>query len=203
MSPGEPIAPPLYRVAPPDGLNVSVRPEPVMARQLTIRPDGHISFDLIGDVQVEGKTVDEIRVEIQRRLREFIVSPDVTVELTATNSRRYYIFGEVRAPGSYPLLGRTTAVEALAQARGETRFASLNSARLVRYMPENSGVYGVRYSDIMKRGDPRTNYELQPDDVIYMPPTTSARIGYAIQVIFFPIQQILGLGGRVARSAGF
>lgn len=201
MSVGAPTAPPLYRVAPPDVLAVTVRPEPVMARQVTIRPDGHISFDLVGDVDVEGKTVDEIRVEIQTRLAEFIVSPDVTVELVTTNSRRYYIFGEVRSPGSYALLGRTTAIEALAQARGETRYASLNAARLVRYMPENTGVYGIRYADIMKRGDPGTNYELQPDDVIYVPPGLSAKIGYAIQIIFFPVQQILGLGGSVARAA--
>ena len=48
---------------------------------------------------------------------------------------------------------------------------------------------------IARLGDSTTNYELQPGDVIYVPPGVSARIGFALGVIFFPIQQIIGLGG--------
>jgi hypothetical protein len=61
-------------------------------------------------------------------------------------------------------------------------------------------VFEVRFADIAYQGVPDTNYVLQDGDVIYVPPNLSARIGFAIQVIFFPVQQILGLGGSAART---
>lgn len=182
-----------YRVSPPDVLMITARPEPVVEREVTIRPDGRISFDLIGDVEVEGRTIEEIRSEITQRLKAYIVSPDVTVELRTSLSRRYYVFGEVLRPGSYPLVGRVTAIEALAAASGETRMAAVNSSRLVRVSSESSQIFPLRLEDIRHFGDGSTNYELRPGDVIIVPPSTSARIGYAISGFFFPLQAVLGL----------
>lgn len=190
-----------YRIAPPDLLRIDVRPEPVISRAVVVRPDGRISFDLIGDVEVEARTVEEIRAEITQRISEFIVSPDVTVELTESRSRRYYVVGQVNRPGSFPLIGRVTAVEALASSSGGTLFASLNSSRLVRVSAEDAGVFAVRFSDITERGDGRTNYELKPGDIIYVPPNLSARIGLAIQNILFPVQSIVGLGRTAVGTA--
>ena len=59
-----PYTEPEYRVAPPDQISVTVRPAPEIERQFTIRPDGFIAMDLIGDVFVQGKTIIEIRDEI-------------------------------------------------------------------------------------------------------------------------------------------
>jgi polysaccharide export outer membrane protein len=188
-----------YRLAPPDVLRITVRPEPVIERELTIRPDGRISFDLVGEVLVEGETVEEVRAAMTAALTRYIVSPTVTVTLTASNSRRYYVFGEVGNPGSFALIGRVTAVEALATAGGSTRFAAANSARLVRSSSETPLVYPVRFDDITQRGDSTTNYELRPGDVVYVPPSTSARIGYAIATFFFPLQAILGLAAPATR----
>ncbi len=187
-----------YRLAPPDVLQVTVRPEPVIERDVTVRPDGRISFELIGDVQVEGKTVDEVRAEITGLLQQYIVSPTVTVTLTSSNSRRYYVFGEVNRPGAYPLVGRVTAVDALAQAAGETRFAALNAARLVRGGGEQPQVFPLRFVDITQSADASTNFELRPGDVVYVPPSTSARIGNAIAMMFYPLQQIIGFGASAA-----
>jgi polysaccharide export outer membrane protein len=186
-----------YRVAPPDVLRITVRPDPAIERELTIRPDGRISLDLIGDVVVEGKSVDEIRGEILARIKEYIVSPEVSVVLATSASRRYYVFGEVLRPGAYPLIGRVTAIDALASAAGETRFSALNSSRLVRVSPEASQIFPVRLRDIRESGDASTNYELRPGDVIFVPPSTPARIGYAISMVFLPLQAILGLAQPV------
>jgi polysaccharide export outer membrane protein len=183
-----------YRLAPPDVIRITVRPEPVMERELMVRPDGRISFDLIGDVQVEAKTVEEVRAEVTTLLSRYLVSPTVSITLVSSNSRRYYVFGEVNRPGAYPLVGRVTAVDALAQAAGNTRFAALNSARLVRGGPEQSVVFPLRFEDITHSADASTNFELRPGDVVYVPPSTAARIGYAISLIFFPLQQIIGIG---------
>jgi len=118
LEPGAPVNEPEYRIAPPDTLQITVRPEPVITRDVQVRPDGKISFDLIGEIDVYGKTVAEIRDDITQRIREFIVAPDVTVTLMASNSRRYYVFGEVGRPGVYPLEGEVRVIEAIAQAGG-------------------------------------------------------------------------------------
>ncbi len=200
-SPGVPSLQAEYRVAPPDVLEVTVRPDPQIQRELTVRPDGRVSFDLIGDIEARGRTVEEIRIEIATRLKEYIVQPDVTVLLKVSNSRSFFILGEVNRPGAYPIIGDVTAVHALAAAGGPTRMAATDSARLVRPSPEGELTYPIHFSAITESGYGHTNYLLQPGDVVYVPPNLSARIGYAIQLIFFPIQQVLGLGGTVINAA--
>ena len=194
-NPGMPSLQAEYRIAPPDTLTITVRPEPQIVREVVVRPDGRISFDLIGDVDVRGRTVEEVRAEISHRLKEFIVQPDVTIELKKSESRIFYVFGEVIRPGAYPLIGDVTAVYALGMAGGSTKFASEDSSTLVRPSPEGRLVYPVYFKAITRDGQGRTNYSLQPGDVIYVPPTVSAYIGYAIQNIFFPLTALLGIGG--------
>lgn len=198
---GRPTAPSMeaeYHIAPPDTLTIVVRPEPAIEREVVVRPDGRISLDLIGDVEVRGRTVQDVRTEVTRRLKEFIVQPDVNVTLTKSESRTFYVFGEVVRPGAYPLIGDVTALYALGIAGGSTKFADENSAKLVRPGPEGQRTYPVYLKEISRYGDGTTNYPLQPGDVIYVPATISGTIGYAIQTIFFPIQAFMGLGGNQA-----
>jgi len=196
--PGIPTTQTEYLIAPPDTLTVIVRPEPEIKRELVVRPDGRISLDLIGDVEVRGRTVADVRNEITRRLKEFIVQPDVTVTLTRSESRIFYVFGEVVRPGAYPLIGDQTALYALGMAGGSTKFADENNARLVRPTPEGKLVYPVYYRAMTRDGEGQTNYALQPGDVIYVPPSPFAMVGYAIQTITYPITAILGIGGSQA-----
>jgi len=196
--PGVPATQSEYLIAPPDTLSVIVRPEPEIKRDLMVRPDGRISLDLIGDVEVRGRTVADVRAEITRRLKEFIVQPDVTVTLTRSESRTFYIFGEVMRPGAYPLIGDVTALYALGMAGGSTKFADENDSRLVRPSPEGKLVYPVYYKSMTRDGEGQTNYMLQPGDVIYVPPSIFAMIGYTIQTITYPITAIMGIGGSQA-----
>jgi polysaccharide export outer membrane protein len=195
-----PVARPLeatvYRVAPPDVLSIGIgsTSEPEIRRDVAVRPDGRISFDLIGDVEVEGKTIQEIRADIRDRAARFYVDPAVAVSLVSSESRRIYILGQVRAPGAYSLVGRVTAIEALARAGDANPLADPNAARLIRPSPEGRAVYPVHYEDIVTGVDDSTNYELEPGDMIYVPPRTAAGIGLLLQALLFPLRQITGLG---------
>ncbi len=190
--PGTPTDQVEYHVAPPDVLNISIRPEPEITRDVVVRPDGRISFDLIGDLFVQGKTLEEIRRDITDQAEKFILNPDVTVILSESNSRQYYVFGEVNSPGAYPLVGDVSMVNALASAGGPTQYAKLDAAWLVRPTEGDSLAYEVDFEAITRRGDATTNYELQPGDVVYVPPVLMVRVGYVVGQIFFPFQQILG-----------
>jgi polysaccharide export outer membrane protein len=174
-----------------------VRPAPEITRDVTVRPDGKISFELVGDVEVAGKTVREVRANIEQRLKEFVVHPDVTVVLAQSTSRRFYVLGEVRGPGSYSLIGQVSALHAIAGAGGVTQFANKDGIRLVR--PGTPGAaYAVDFEKISQYGDAQTNFQLEPGDVIYVPPNAFAQVGYAIGIVLFPIQQIVGLGSGFA-----
>jgi polysaccharide export outer membrane protein len=200
-APGRPEVEPDYRVAPPDKLGITVRPAPEIVRDVTVRPDGKISFDLVGDIAVAGKTIEQIRSEIEERLKEFVVHPQVSVLLSESSSRRFYVLGEVRAPGAYTLIGNVSALHAISNAGGVTHFANKDGIRLVR--PGTPGAaYKVDFEQISQYGDARTNYPLQPGDVIYVPPNGFAQVGYAIGIVLFPIQQILGLGSGFAYYGG-
>jgi polysaccharide export outer membrane protein len=199
--PGQPSLQAEYHIAPPDVLEITVRPEPLIEREVAVRPDGRISFDLIGDVDARGRTIPELRTEIAARLKEYIVQPDVTVQLKTSASRTYFIFGEVARPGAYPIIGDVTAVHALGVAGGATRMASLDSSRLVRPSTEGELTYPIYFEAITESGYGQTNYLLQPGDVVYVPPNAFAKVGYAMGVVFFPLQQILGLGGTVVNAA--
>src|SRR5262245_62575524 len=152
---GRPNAPSMqaeYHIAPPDTLTIVVRPEPAIEREVVVRPDGRISLDLIGDVEVRGRTVEDVRTEVTRRLKEFIVQPDVTVALTKSESRMFYVFGEVGRPGAYPLIGDVTALYALGMAGGSTKFGDEDDATLGRPSPEGKLVYPVDYRQITLNG---------------------------------------------------
>jgi polysaccharide export outer membrane protein len=200
-NPGQPSLQAEYHIAPPDVLEITVRPEPLIEREVAVRPDGRISFDLIGDVEARGRTIPELRTEIAARLKEYIVQPDVTVQLKSSASRTYFVFGEVARPGAYPIIGDVTAVHALGVAGGATRMASLDSSRLVRPSSEGELTYPIYFGAITEAGYGQTNYLLQPGDVVYVPPNGFAKVGYALGIVFVPLQQILGLGGTVVNAA--
>ena len=92
---------------------ITLRPEPGLSRQVTVRPDGYISFDLIGDLKVEDRTINEIRQLLTTQIREYIVSPDVTVELLQSNSRlvggadpRLPVRARLMAEANHPGIGK-------------------------------------------------------------------------------------------------
>jgi len=123
------------------------------------------------------------------------------VTLEGTRSRRYYVFGEVNRVGSYPLMGRVTAVEGLAMAGGGTRLAALNMARLSRPATDGPSIYPIQYEDITQSADARTNYELQPGDVIYVPPSRTGIEAIPLPRSSDPLLVIIGMGRTGVRSS--
>jgi polysaccharide export outer membrane protein len=189
-----------YRVGPPDQLLVSVLPEPLLERTVTVRPDGMISFDLVGDVLASGRSLDEIAADIQGKIEEYKRGARVTVALSGSLSSSITILGEVRAPTNFPLDRDMRVVEAIGRVGGNTIFANKPEARVIRTREGQTTVLPVDLAAI-ERGDLRTNVWLMRGDVVFVPPTILARIGYAIAALTFPLQAILGSGiGGIAAT---
>ncbi len=201
-SPGAP--PPLpgksvetYRVRPPDQLTIAILPEPVIERTVTVRPDGMISVDLLGDVPVAGRTTEEIAADIQTRISRYKRDASVTVALAVSRSTEITVLGEVFNPSVFPLERETRVIEAIGAVGGLTNFAKRREIRVIRSGDNSTNVYLVNVEAI-RNGDLSTNIFLEGGDIIYAPPTGTATVGYGIQSLLFPFQQLLGFGTSVS-----
>jgi len=189
-----------YVVGAPDTLHVTILPDPAIERDVTVRPDGMISLDLIGDVPAAGRSVGEIASDVEQRIARFKRGAAVTVSLVAANSNSISVLGEVRTPQSFPLLKQTRVAEAIARVGGLAYTGSESRIRVVRSGSGEAVVYRVDLSAI-QGGDQRTNIVLAEGDIVYVPPTFWARIGYAVQAVLFPFNPLLGVGTTVAGVA--
>lgn len=197
-----PIAPPItgYIVGAPDLLAVSILPEPEINREVRVRPDGMISIDLIGDIQAAGRTPFEIAQTIQDSIGRFKRDASVNVSVVESPSQYLTIYGEVARPGTFELATETRVTEAIGQVGGALPFASLNNIRIIRTNGSKTEVIQVRLGDIQK-GDLSTNMVVEEGDLIVVPPTWLARVGYVVQMIFFPFQPVLTTAGSVGGTA--
>ena len=188
-----------YRIGPPDGLDITVLPDPVIQRNVVVRPDGMISIDLVGDVPVAGRTTDEVARDIQQRIGRFKRDASVNVSLTASRSTEITVLGEVGRQTTFALAKETRLIEALGTVGGVKRFGDKENIRLIRF---SEGETQVHIADMaaIEHGDLSTNFLLQGGDVIVVPPTAWAEVGYAMQVLFYPFQQLLGMGSRVTTT---
>jgi len=197
---GPPAAPPIegYVVGPPDQLIILIMPEPEIVRNVRVRPDGMISVDLIGDVQASGRTPSQIAQTIQNEIRRFKRDAIVSVAVETSASQFVTIYGEVGSPGLFVLETETRVSEAIGRVGGTRPFAKLSGVRIIRPTGSSAELIEVRLDNI-RDGDLSTNFVVEKGDLIVVPPTALARIGYAMQMLFFPFQPLLS-GASTAGS---
>jgi polysaccharide export outer membrane protein len=163
--PPRPRAPSAYRIVPGDVLEILVWREETISGPVTVRPDGMVSVSLIGDVQAEGTTPEELSGEIEKRLLRFIESPKVVVRV-GQSARRFYVVGNVNSPGMYSLLPQQTLVQAIALSGGFSQFADRGSIRIMRQAgPQVEAEYD--YDRIVSGADP--DVMLETNDTIVVP----------------------------------
>jgi polysaccharide export outer membrane protein len=153
---------------PGDKLRIEVYRDAQLSQSLQVRPDGKITMPLIGDVPAEGRTSAELRDALVASLKEFNTNPVVTVIVVETVPPVFYVMGEVNTPGTFPIKGQVSAVQALAMAGGFKDFAKTKSIKILR-----KGSAGLQqnlkfnYKDAAEgKGTP---VYMQPGDTIIVP----------------------------------
>ena len=155
-----------YRVDVNDIIQVSVlQPYPLNA-ELTVSPDGAVTFPYIGSVNVKGLTLTEIQSKIQTGLQDYMKYPLVAVSLKESRSRQFFVYGEVNRPGSYPLLRETTVLQAITTAGGFTRVASTNNVNVLSTTETGSTQTQTVNTDDALRGKKDSDKKIQAGDVI-------------------------------------
>jgi len=163
------LADPGYQLGPEDVLMVSVWKDEHLTREVVVRPDGIFSFPLVGEIQAEDRTVEDIRVELVKRLTKYIPNPSVSVSVVKVMSYKIYVVGRVNKPGEYLIGHYTDVLQALSLAGGLTPFASENNIKVIRRVKGQQQVFPVRYADLRKGEDLDQNILLQRGDVVMVP----------------------------------
>lgn len=162
------ILDPGYRLGPEDLLSVSVWKDESLTREVLVRPDGMISFPLIGDLPAEGKTVEGLRADLAKKLSPYFPDPTLSVAVLKVNTK-VYVLGKVARPGEY-LVGRHIDVmQALSLAGGLTPFASENKIRILRRENGEQRTYLFRFGEVKKGESLEQNILLQRGDVVIVP----------------------------------
>jgi polysaccharide export outer membrane protein len=158
-----------YLVQPGDVLTVMVWKETDLTGDVLVRPDFGISIPLVGDLDAQGKTVDQLREEITERLKRYIPSPVVTVATKGVAGNHIYVVGKVQKPGEYPVLRDVDVMQALSLAGGATPFAAVNDIIVLRRESAGQIVLHFRYNEVARGEELRQNVVLQPGDTVVVP----------------------------------
>jgi len=141
-----------------------------------VRPDGKVSFQLIGEVDTTGLTVSQFTKVLQEKLAKYIVNPQISVNIVQLGTTRVYVFGEVNKPGLYELQKSHNLLDAVGIANGFTKDAAKKNVFLIRRDKQNEPIK-LNLNDLLTKGDVSQNYVLGEGDVVYL--TSNGRIDFA------------------------
>lgn len=159
--------------------------------------DGTITVPEVGAVHVAGMTRTEIQALLHQKLAPYYDQNDITVAVQGYGRNNYWVLGEVGVQGPRPFTGDLTIFEAVMQAGPNQDTANLGRVRLIRPDPREPFTITVNVNDIIRTGDSTYNVRVQQNDILYVPPTLLAQIGYFLVALISPVTTVLS---RVATS---
>jgi polysaccharide export outer membrane protein len=170
-----------YTIGDRDILSVTVWSQMDLSGKYTVDADGTVMFPLVGALKVQGLTVQQVATELRNRLKDgFFRDPQLTVSIDDYRSQRIFVMGQVRQPGSYPLSGGMTVIEALARA-GSTTADAAPEALIVRAgqrdraaqptLPDDSNAAAITRVNVneVQSGALASQVALRDGDTIFVP----------------------------------
>jgi polysaccharide export outer membrane protein len=157
-----------YVIGADDTLHIAVWKEPDLTATLPVRPDGMISLPLLNDIQAAGLTPMQLAASLTEKLKKYLADPRVTVVVTAMNSQRIFVTGEVLHTGPMALLPNMTVLQALAAA-GFTQFANTKGIYVLRVENGKQQKINVNYKQLVKGQAMNQNIIMKPGDTIVVP----------------------------------
>ena len=167
-----------YLLSPGDVLEISVWKEEGLQKEVLVRPDGGISFPLVGELQAGGKTAPQVQQLVAAQIKRFIPDPVVTVSVLKVNSK-IYVVGKVLRPGEFVITQYADVMQALAMAGGLNPYAKPNDIKILRRIAVKEAAISAEigksiamsfeYDDVSKGKSLDQNIILQNGDVVVVP----------------------------------
>lgn len=158
-----------YQISAEDLLEISVWREPELQKEVIVRPDGGISFPLVGDIRAAGRTPEELADAMEEQLEVYIPDAVVTVSVLELRGLRIYVSGNVENPGQYTVGRYVDVLQAIALAGGLTPFADASDIRVIRRVNGGERVFEFNYREVQRGRNLKQNIRLEPDDVVVVP----------------------------------
>ncbi len=197
-----------YIMQPPDTIEVHCADVPELDLQTQqIRPDGKISFEKFGEIDAAGKTPAQVANILRGKALELYQlegNNPIDVRIVAFRSKRYYVFGQVNAPGAQVYSGRDTVMGAIALAGGPTVLAWVERIQVIRPSHDKNvkaKIFEVNFDRMSAHGEASTDVLLQEGDVIYVPPTVLAAAAMKIEEFIRPVARAFS-GYYIASTPG-
>ncbi len=183
-----------YILQPPDEIEVHcTKAAEINLQRQQIRPDGKVSYEAIGEIQVAGKTCTQVAEVLREKIVElYKLSGDnpIDIRVVAFRSKRYYVLGQVGTPGAQVYSGRDTVLSAVALAGSPTVLAWQERIQVIRPSRDNTAkpkIFEVNFDRLSAHGDTTKNVLLEEGDIIYVPPTILAAAAMKIEEFIRPI----------------
>jgi polysaccharide biosynthesis/export protein len=168
--PNPPPDPPQpYVIGKADVLDVIVWKQSQLSGTVTVVGDGTITIPLAGAVSAAGLTCRQLRKELTARLSAFTRHPNVTVRVRNPASRVYYVLGNVRHPGVFPLHPGEFLSQGLAEAGGLSDFADPSAIEVARHTAKREIEIKVNFERISDGEVPQADVPLEPGDTVTVP----------------------------------
>ena len=160
---------PEYVIGLGDQLQIMIWKEPELTQTMSVRIDGQISLPLIGDVQAAGKTIRDLKKILEEKYGTVITDPAVSVMLIQSKSWRYYIIGQIKQPGEFPIDFPITILQALARSGGFLEWAKTDRISIVRNEAGKETIVPFNYEALVNGQNLQQNALVKPGDTIIIP----------------------------------
>ena len=159
-----------------------------LSRLVTVRPDGYVTFPMLGDIFVARRAIPEINQTLNQMYEEILPGLHCDLFLERHSGSVVYVLGEVLEPGSYKISKPTTVIESIALAGGFIPGAKLSNVVVARKDEDKIVATKLNLKKVLALKENSQFFYLQPDDIVYVPKTIikrSADVANDLADIFF------------------
>ena len=165
-----------------------------------VRPDGTINLGTYGSVYVAGMTLGQVKFVIEKHLKDYVINPQVAVDVYAYNSKWYYVVFDGGGYGQQiyrlPVTGNETVLDAISSVQGLPSVSSMWRIWVAR--PAVPGhhcdqVLPVDWLAVVKGGSTNTNYQIFPGDRVYVDADCMVKTDLWLAKMLAPVERLLGI----------
>jgi protein involved in polysaccharide export with SLBB domain len=166
-----------YRLQVGDQLDIKFFYNPELNEQVTVRPDGKISLQLVHEIMAAGLTPAELTTLLTKKYATEVKRPEITVIVRSFSSQKVYVDGEVSKPGMVPLVGTVTVLQTISQAGGVKDTARTTEVIVIRRGADNKPlVIPLNLDKAIDGTDMSQDIALRPFDIVYVPKSPIANV---------------------------